>query len=89
LVLHDYFGGDLMFAEVLYADGTKQGHHYWNVLPDGTELDLTGDQFLPHEVLQPGRLVVRPPGRPKRCGQEYALLRRRVAATLAGSEPAS
>lgn len=88
LVLHDYFGGDLMFAEVLYADGTKQGHHYWNRFDDGTELDLTGDQFLPHEVLQEGRVVTRPAGPPKRCVEEYALLSRRVSAVLAESEPA-
>ena len=39
LVVQDYLGGILMRAEV--ADGS----HYWNRLPDGTELDLTSDQF--------------------------------------------
>ena len=86
LVLHDFFGGDLMFADVLYTDGTKQGHHYWNVLPDGTEVDLTRDQFHADEVVQPGRLVVRPSGPPKRSVEEYALLGRLVRDQLFGKD---
>ncbi len=35
LVLHDILGGELLFAEVLYADGSRQGFHWWNRLPDG------------------------------------------------------
>lgn len=39
LVVQDFFGGDLLQSVV-------QGvSHYWNRLPDGTELDLTRDQF--------------------------------------------
>lgn len=39
LVLQDHLGGELLRAEV---DGVS---HYWNRLPDGTEIDLTRDQF--------------------------------------------
>ena len=39
LVVQDFFGGDLL-------QSTVQGvSHYWNRLPDGTEVDLTRDQF--------------------------------------------
>ncbi len=39
LVLQDLFGGQLLQA-------TVQGvSHYWNRLPNGTEVDLTRDQF--------------------------------------------
>jgi hypothetical protein len=39
LVVQDLFGGDL-------RRGVVEGDsHYWNVLPDGTELDLTREQF--------------------------------------------
>jgi hypothetical protein len=39
LIIHDLFGGDLIRGKVNGAD------HYWNRLPDSTELDLTRDQF--------------------------------------------
>lgn len=39
LVVQDRFGGDLLRATVA---GTS---HYWNRLPDGTEVDLTRHQF--------------------------------------------
>ena len=82
LVVHDLLGGDLVVAEVLHADGTRQGDHTWNRLPDGTEVDLTAEQFRAGEVVQPGRVVERPPGPPRRCVDEYELLRTRVLARL-------
>ena len=39
LVVQDVLRGELLRAEV---NGTS---HYWNRLPDGTELDLTREQF--------------------------------------------
>jgi hypothetical protein len=39
LVLQDMFGGTLLRAEIAGQS------HYWNRLPDGTDLDLTKDQF--------------------------------------------
>jgi hypothetical protein len=38
--VQEHLGGDLLLAEVRYADGSPQGLHYWNRLPDGTELDV-------------------------------------------------
>lgn len=40
LVIQDFFGGDLLRSEV---GGVS---HYWNRLPDGSEVDLTRDQFV-------------------------------------------
>lgn len=39
LVLQDFFGGELLRAEV------GDVSHYWNELPDGDEIDLTRHQF--------------------------------------------
>jgi len=40
LIVQDYFGGDLLRCKTI--TGTS---HYWNRLPDGSEVDLTSDQF--------------------------------------------
>lgn len=40
LVVQDLFGGDLLRCEM-----TNGNSHYWNRLPDGTELDLSKEQF--------------------------------------------
>lgn len=42
LIVQDYFGGNLIRAEVNEPGCSS---HYWNQLPDGTEIDLTKDQF--------------------------------------------
>ena len=86
LVLHDLLGGELLVAEVTYADGGQQGWHTWNRLPDGTVVDLTREQFAPHELVGAPRAVVRPPGPPGRCLEQYVLLRDAVAARLAARE---
>jgi hypothetical protein len=52
LTVHDLLGGELLIAEVLRTDGSRQGVHYWNLLPDGTEIDLTREQFASNEVVQ-------------------------------------
>ena len=54
--------GELLIAEVVRSDGSRQGVHYWNLLPDGTELDLTGEQFADDEVIQQPRILRRPAG---------------------------
>lgn len=82
LVINDLLGGDLMIAEVLWPDGSRQGFHYWNLLPDGSEVDLTREQFTEGEVVQAGQVVKRPPGPPNRCREQYELLRRRVLLRL-------
>lgn len=43
-VVQDYFGGTLHVAPVL-RDGQPVEAHCWNVLPDGSHVDLTRDQF--------------------------------------------
>jgi hypothetical protein len=82
LVLHDLLGGDLLLAEVLLPDGSRQGVHWWNRLPDGREIDLTREQFAPHEVVQEPRVVPRPPGLPSRGTTRYLRLRGAVAAAV-------
>lgn len=82
LVLHDLLGGDLLVAEVLYSDGSRQGNHTWNRLAGGLDVDLTRAQFAPDEVVQVPRVVARPDGPPRRCAAQYELLRRRVFARL-------
>jgi hypothetical protein len=83
LVLHDLLGGALMIADVEHA-GTVDGVHYWNRLPSGLEVDLTREQFLPHEALTRPRAVERRaelPG-PDRARAAYLLLRGRVLVAL-------
>jgi hypothetical protein len=82
LVLHHLLGGDLLLAEVLFPDGSRQGVHWWNRLPDGREVDLTREQFAPHEVVQQPRVVPRPPGLPSRGAEQYLRLRAAVATAL-------
>ena len=84
LVVQDLLGGDLVLGEVL-VDGTKVGHHYWNRLPDGYDIDFTADQFYPAEVVSSGQVQHRPPDAPVRCREQYELLRRRVLAALTAS----
>jgi len=78
LVIHDLLGGDLLIAEVIRSDGSRQGVHYWNLLPDGTELDLTREQFCDDEVIQQPRILQRPAGLPSRCAEQYLTMRHRV-----------
>ncbi|WP_405058735.1 hypothetical protein OG474_39225 [Kribbella sp. NBC_01505] len=77
LVVQDLLGGELVLGEVQVA-GSKVGNHYWNRLPDGSEVDLTAEQFRPGEVIANGRVVVRPPDAPRRHREQYELLRDRV-----------
>jgi hypothetical protein len=78
LVVQDLLGGDLILGEV-HTAGAKVGYHYWNRLPDGTEIDLTADQFHPGETVTGGQVQHRPPDAPiRRCRTQYDLLRHRV-----------
>jgi hypothetical protein len=82
LVLHDLLGGELLRAEVRHADGSRQGHHYWNLLASGFEIDLTAEQFSADEVIQEPTVVARPDGPPRRCAEQYLRLRSLVLAEL-------
>jgi hypothetical protein len=81
LIIQDLLGGELILGEV-FAGAAKVGHHYWNRLPGGREVDLTADQFTPREVVVGGQVQQRRPGPPTRCRRQYELLRRRVIAAL-------
>ena len=78
LVIHDLLGGELLIAEVVRSDGSRQGVHYWNLLADGTELDLTREQFADGELIQQPRILRRPAGLPYRCAEQYLTMRYRV-----------
>lgn len=85
LVIHDLLGGDLILGEVR-GRGARLGHHYWNRLPDGTEVDLTRDQFSPDETVTAGVVVPRPAGPPRRCRGQYELLRHLVLTRLSNAD---
>lgn len=87
LLVNDLLGGDLMLGDV-HVGGEPRGHHWWNCLVTGVELDLTREQFRSNETITQGRLVKRPPGPLPRRWEEYLLLRRRVADWL-GPLPSS
>jgi hypothetical protein len=42
LLVQDYFGGKILYS---YANDNKDWDHYWNILSDGRQIDLTRDQF--------------------------------------------
>lgn len=84
LVIQDHIGGELLMATVLNPDGTRQGVHYWNRLPDGTEVDLTREQFIFGEQIQDDAIIQDRPGdEAGRTLLQYHALRDRVAAALA------
>jgi 8-oxo-dGTP pyrophosphatase MutT (NUDIX family) len=81
LVVQDLHGGELIVGDV-HVDGVKVGHHWWNQLPDGTEVDLTAEQFIPGETVTSGQVRLRPQDAPARCRGQYRLLRHRVLGAL-------
>ena len=88
LVVHDLLGGELLLAEH-DRDGARYGVHWWNRLPDGTEVDLTRAQLGPGEAVGRPEVVVRPAGPPVRARAQYELLRARVLAHLGSPEAPS
>ena len=81
LVVHDLLGGELLEAEVHYADGSRQGFHYWNRLA-GVDIDLTRAQFAGNEHVQPPHLIDRLPDQPWLAHDNYVVFRDRVRAAL-------
>jgi hypothetical protein len=74
--------GELL-AEVRYADGSRQGVHYWNRLPGGAELDLTREQFHPDERVHAPKVIERPPDLTRgRLWPQYRALSAAVRAAL-------
>ena len=82
-LLHDLFGGDLLEAKVTGADGSAQGFHYWNRLPEQGEVDLTIGQFVDGECLGEPIVFLRPPGPPSHGVSQYRVLEERVRSVLA------
>lgn len=80
MVLNDLLGGELIRGEVHVA-GERVDYHWWNRLGAGLEIDLTREQFGPHETVVGGTVVPRPP-EIRRLRAEYELLRRRVLERL-------
>jgi hypothetical protein len=80
LIINDLLGGELLVADVLRADGSRQRGHWWNRLPDGTGIGLTREQFASRQIIQQPRVVPRPSGLPKRAAEQYLTL------SLAGSD---
>ena len=80
-VLHDLLGGDMLIADV-YVDGEQRGHHAWNRLSGGGEIDLTRTQFHAGESIGKPRVIERPADQPMRIHAQYELLRDRVQARL-------
>lgn len=81
LVVHDLVGGRLLEAEVLNADGSPQGFHYWNRLA-GLDIDLTRAQFTGGEQLRDPHLIDRLPSQPWLAHDKYVIFRDRVRAAL-------
>lgn len=76
LVVHDERGGELVRGDV-HLDGEHVDYHWWNRLPDGTEVDLTREQFSAHELTSGGTGVARPVDN-GRVVEQYGRLRARV-----------
>jgi len=60
IVVRSLLGGDVLIAPVT-RDGEPAGLHAWNRLPDGSELDLTAEQFRHGETI--GSPEMREPAR--------------------------
>ncbi|MET0740292.1 MAG: hypothetical protein ABWZ26_01930, partial [Candidatus Nanopelagicales bacterium] len=82
MVVNDYLGGELLEAGVRHADGSEQGFHTWNRLPDGDEVDWTREQFTNGEIVGEPVAFLRPAGPPRRCHAEYVRLSQRVRDAL-------
>lgn len=82
LVVNDLLGGDLIVGRVQSAAGEPQGHHWWNRLPSGVEIDLPREQFRDGQTIIEPRAVARPGPQPRHRRREYEVLRIPVAARL-------
>lgn len=78
-VVQDHFGGTLLIAPVL-RDRQPVEAHCWNVLPDGSHVDLTRDQF--EYEFELGEAVEKEPVVDNAGMDRHQLLARRVAAQL-------
>jgi len=80
LVVQDLFGGSLMRA-VMHEETARrllEITHFWNRLPDGTEIDLTADQFEDERVPYPVTGGSPTTTGAKRSNSRYKLLKKRL-----------
>jgi len=54
LVVQHFLGGELRKYDTVFQDVNET--HYTNLLPDGTEVDLTGRQYPDDQVLVPSEV---------------------------------
>lgn len=82
LLVREVLGGDLMLGEI-HVNGERTGYHYWNRLPDGTEVDLTREQLIGDEVVTAGAIPAGQDQPPRRCRGQWELFRHRVRGLVA------
>ena len=83
-VIRHYFVGEIVLAEGLPHSNPVQ-RHAWNRFPDGSEFDLTRDQFPPEQAFRECAVpeaIVR-----SVSGPQAEELLRRVAARIARERP--
>ena len=61
----------------------RQGHHYWNLLNGGLEIDLTAEQFCHGEIVQTPDVMERIHDVPEPGAEHYLRLKARVVGQLA------
>jgi hypothetical protein len=59
LVAQDIFGGELLRASLEGTEFAYDRSHYWNLLPDGSEIDFTEAQFEGRKPLLTGEVRTR------------------------------
>jgi len=89
LVLQDYLGGEVGRRRLVYA-GNRESH-FFNILPDGQELDPTGGQYPEPVIFEEAPLTLKGYSSIRErlldsptAAHKYALLRWRVGHALAG-----
>lgn len=60
-MVQSYFGGNLLraFFDIVHNGKTINVSHYWNQLPDGSEIDLTREQFTESTIVPTGKIKER------------------------------
>ncbi len=82
LIVNDYFGGKFLFSRVIgNPKSIKYNYtHYWNVLPEGKEVDFTKDQFPKNLKLTKPRILSRTQMIDNtKIERTYSILKKRVA----------
>lgn len=95
LVAQDLFGGELVRASLEpFPEFAHMRSHYWNRLPDGTEVDFTEPQFFGRRPALVGEPRTRSyalynpkTGAPREIMERYKLLALRLARVRSGGNP--